>query len=206
MSNELDILHALRVKGLANPVVLGALSGVPVDQLEADTRPLIEAGYVLFRGGKMPGYMLTAAGKEQARDRLAVDPATVSARDALAAFDQEFLPLNGEFKQICHRWQMKSADQPNDHTDADYDAAVVADLAAFHDRFVPVLEKFAGVLPRFGRYAPRLAAALVKVQDGDPGAFARPMYDSYHDIWMELHNDVVLSLGRGRGAADEQGH
>lgn len=30
------------------------------------------------------------------------------------------------------------------------------------------------------------------------------MYDSYHDIWMELHQDLLLTTGREREAADEE--
>jgi hypothetical protein len=38
--------------------------------------------------------------------------------------------------------------------------------------------------------------------DGDTAAFARPMSHSYHDVWMELHEDLLLTLGRERDAAD----
>ena len=201
--SEFEVLHALRVKGLAREQVLAALSGVPTQQLAQVCAPLVESGLVLRRAGAMAGYMLTAAGKQRAQELLAADPATIAGRPALAAFDVEFLPGNTDFKQLCHRWQVRPDGTPNDHADAAYDDAVVADLAAFHDGFVPTLDRIAGALPRFGRYAPRLTAALGRLQGGDAGAFARPLYDSYHDIWMELHNDVVLSLGRTRGAADE---
>lgn len=201
--SEFAVLHALRVKGLAREEVLAALSGVPAQQLEAVCAPLVTDGLVLRRGGPMAGYLLTAAGKQRAQELLTADPATIAGRPALAAFDAEFLPSNADFKQLCHRWQVRPDGAPNDHTDPAYDDAIVADLAVFHAGFVPVLDRFAGELPRFDRYAPRLTAALRRLQAGDPGAFARPMYDSYHDIWMELHNDVVLSLGRARGAADE---
>ena len=54
-----------------------------------------------------------------------------------------------------------------------------------------------------GAVARRLSAALEKVHGGDTAAFARPMYDSYHDIWMELHQDLLLTSGHQRGAGDE---
>lgn len=198
-----SILHSLRVKGLAKPEVLGALSGVPVEDLEEACRPLVDEGWVLFRPGAMAGYMLTPTGKAEADRCLAEDEATAAARGALAAFDEAFLPHNTTFKKLCHRWQMKGEEQPNDHADPDYDAAVIDELATFHAQFLPVLDTISNPLPRFARYAPRLDAALGRLQAGDPGAFARPMADSYHDIWMELHNDVVLSLQRQRSAADE---
>lgn len=200
---EIEILHSLRVKGLARPEVLSALSGVPVDDLEAECQPLVDQELVLCRTGAMGGYMLTPAGKAEADRRLAEDEATAAARGALADFDVAFLPHNTTFKQICQRWQMKGDQQPNDHADADYDAKVVAELAAFHAEFRPLLDSLSERLVRFGRYAPRLEAVLERLQGGDSASFARPMYESYHDVWMELHNDVVLSLQRERTAADE---
>ena len=203
MTTEFDILHALRVKGLAKPEVLSALSGVAIGDLETTCAPLVEDGKVVSRPGAMSGYMLTPAGKTAADALIGEDPETVSARDELAAFDETFLPVNTEFKKICHRWQLKGESEPNDHQDADYDAVVVDDLATLHGDFVPSIDQLGRALPRFGRYPGRLDAALERVKSGDAASFARPMYDSYHDIWMELHNDVVLSLGRERGAADE---
>lgn len=206
MGQEFEVLHSLRVKGLAKPEVLRGLSGIPVDTLESVCQSLADQGFVMIRGGAMPGYMLTPAGKAEAERLLKQDEATEEARDALVAFDERFLPFNTDFKKICHRWQMKGDDEANDHTDAEYDAAVIAELAAFHTSFQPELATVGEALPRFSRYEGRLADALQRVQDGDAGAFARPLYDSYHDIWMELHNDVVLSIGRERGASDEQTH
>lgn len=203
MTATFEILHSLRVKGLARPEVLGALSGIPVEDLEETCRPLVSEGLVLHRTGAMGGYMLTPAGKTEADRLLAEDRATEVAKDDLARFDEAFLPHNTAFKQFCHRWQLKDDEQPNDHTDADYDAAVIADLAAFHAEFLPVLATISDSLPRFGRYADRFGVALARLRGGEQGAFARPMADSYHDIWMELHNDVVLSLRRERTAADE---
>ncbi|MDT0201663.1 hypothetical protein [Nocardioides sp. AE5] len=202
MTTTFDVLHALRVKGLARPEVLSGLSGVPGSELESVTAPLVEQGLVIARTGAMAGYMLTPAGKDEAARLLGEDAETAAARDALVAFDEAFLPHNTAFKQLCTRWQMRD-DQPNDHSDTAYDDAVIAELAAFHGEFTPLLDKVGQDLARMGRYAPRLAAALARLQEGDQGSFARPMYDSYHDIWMELHNDVVLSLQRERSAADE---
>jgi DNA-binding PadR family transcriptional regulator len=203
MSAEFEILHSLRVKGLAGPQVLSALSGVTVDRLGPVCATLVADGLVKETSGAMSGYLLTPAGRNEADRLLAEDPATRGAREELERFDAEFLPLNSEFKQLCQRWQMRTSEEPNDHSDAEYDRSVIADLANFHASTVPVIEHLAMALPRFARYGRRLSAALSRLQGGDAAGFARPMADSYHDIWMELHNDVVLSLQRERSAADE---
>ena len=203
MDTTFALLHSLRVKGLARPEVLSGLSGVPVRDLEARCQPLVDAGLVLARGGAMAGYMLTPKGKGEAARLLTEDAETVAAREALSSFDSAFLPYNTTFKTICHRGQIRDDEQPHDHSDAESDAAVIDELAKLHAEFLPLLDTISGPLPRFGRYAPRFEAALARLQSGDAAAFARPMADSYHDIWMELHNDVVLSLQRDRTAADE---
>ncbi|TQC43494.1 hypothetical protein EEB14_42730 [Rhodococcus sp. WS4] len=98
---------------------------------------------------------------------------------------------------------MRSDDTPKDHSDPGYDAVLVEQLAATDAELVAPLTELSETLPRFARYLPRLAAALDRVRSGDNAAFARPMYDSYHDIWMELHEDLILSSARTRSAADE---
>lgn len=206
MSARFEILHALRVKGLARPEVLAGLSGIAVEDLPAAAADLVTEGLVMVREGALAGYMLTAPGRAAAEEALLADATTQAAAPALAQFDEAFLPVNTDFKALCHRWQVRPSGEPNDHTDAEYDAGVVADLAALHATLAPLLAEAASALPRFGRWEPRLAAALARVQQGDIASFARPMYESYHDIWMELHNDVVLSLGRSRTAADESVH
>lgn len=202
-SSTFEILHALRVKGLAPPAVLSGLSGVAEEELPAATDPLVADGLVQVREGRLAGYLLTATGKEEAARQLAADADTAAAGPALAGFDEKFLPINTDFKEVCHRWQVTADGEPNDHGDAAYDEQVVADLGDVHAELLSELAEVATALPRFARYAPRLTDALARVRAGDQAAFARPLYDSYHDIWMELHNDVVISLGRDRGAADE---
>ncbi|MDT2005244.1 MarR family transcriptional regulator [Rhodococcus opacus] len=200
---DFDILHSLRVKGLANDGVLSALSGVAPEDLPAAVDPLVEQGFVVRREGRMAGSMLTPAGKSEHLRLLAADPATAGGSGALGAFYDRFLPINSEFKQVCRRWQMRSDDTPNDHSDPGYDTEIVEQLAATDAELVAPLTELSETLPRFARYLPRLAAALDRVRSGDNAAFARPMYDSYHDIWMELHEDLILSSGRTRSAADE---
>ena len=198
-----DVLHSLRVKGLANDEVLSGLSGVPVENLPTTLEPLVEQGLVVRREGRMPGSMLTPAGKAEHLRLLGQDPATTGAATSLQAFYDRFLPINSDFKKVCQSWQMRSDDTPNDHSDPTYDSEVVDRLAQTDAQLRAPLQELADTLPRFSRYLPRFSAALDRVRGGDNASFARPMYDSYHDIWMELHEDLILSTGRTRGAADE---
>ena len=53
-------------------------------------------------------------------------------------------------------------------------------------------------MARFGPYGPRLHEAAEKVQGGDHHLFTGVMCSSYHDVWMELHEDLILTLGIDR--------
>ncbi|MDR6174482.1 hypothetical protein QE364_002269 [Nocardioides zeae] len=196
-----EVLHAVRVKGLTTDAVLADFLGVAEDGLAPYTGPLVDAGLLLRREGRFAGHTLTPAGKEAAAERLTTDTETRDATPALARLYDAFLPVNGDFKRLCERWQVRDG-QPNDHTDAAHDQAVFADLHTLHDAFVPVLRE-ADLPPRIRRYADRLDGALARIGDGETGAFARPMNNSYHDIWMELHEDLIVSGGRVRDAHDE---
>jgi pyruvate,orthophosphate dikinase len=99
---------------------------------------------------------------------------------------------------------MKEPDgQPvlNDHADAAYDAAVLADLAALHAAARAWLVPVAQGLPRLAGYGRRLDAAADAVSQGDHRYIASPRVDSYHGVWFELHEDLIRLAGTTR--ADE---
>jgi pyruvate,orthophosphate dikinase len=56
-------------------------------------------------------------------------------------------------------------------------------------------------LHRFGTYLARLERAAAEAAGGDGRFVASPRVDSYHGIWFELHEDLILLAGRNR--ADE---
>lgn len=198
-------LHALRVKGMSTPEVAAEIVALPVDEVEGHLQALSEAGLARFRGaGRVQGWSLTKDGKAEHAEVLpgTVDDAT---RAELDAAYREFLPVNGDFKQVCNAWQLRSVaageDVPNTHDDPDYDAEVIERLSAVDERVGRVLDGL--TVARMAGYRARLTGALERVRAGEPSAFTAPMSSSYHDVWMELHQDLILSLGRTRDAADE---
>lgn len=198
------VLHALRVKGLASDEIVGAIAGLAPDETAGYLATLVEEGLILRREGRMAGSMLTPAGKAAHPPLLEADVAGADRQAALAAAYDAFLPINGDFKRVCTDWQLRAdSGEPNDHTDRGYDEGVVAKLGEVHAHVAVVLKELSAAVDRFGAYATRLDAALERVKGGDVSAFARPMADSYHDIWMELHQDLLLSLRKERGAHDE---
>ncbi|WP_181779378.1 MarR family transcriptional regulator [Pseudonocardia pini] len=192
------VVHALKVKGLATAEDLVEITG------RSDLAPVLDEltgeELVKLRTGRIGGYTLTKEGRE-AHPGLVAGAVTEGERGGVSRAYEEFLPVNTRFKDVCTRWQVRDG-ETNDHSDEAYDAAVVADLDAVHTDVVSALAPAAESSPRFGRYANRFAAALERVHSGDHSAFARPMSHSYHDVWMELHEDMLLTLGRERDAAD----
>jgi pyruvate,orthophosphate dikinase len=107
-------------------------------------------------------------------------------------------------KATVTAWQMREVDGAqtfNDHSDAAYDAGVLADLAALHADASVWLRPLAAGLPRLSAYLARLERANVAAQDGDQRYVASPRVDSYHSAWFELHEDLILLARRNR--ADE---
>jgi hypothetical protein len=111
--------------------------------------------------------------------------------------------VNPELLATCTAWQLRSTgtgQTVNDHLDHAYDASVVQRLAGVHERVEPVLTVLAAALWRYGRYPERLANAVRRVQLGESEWFTKPLLDSYHTVWFELHEDLLATLGLQRGA------
>lgn len=112
---------------------------------------------------------------------------------------EEFLQLNGRLKEICTAWQIRGG-EPNDHTDADYDHACLAELDALHHDSANMLDGFATAVSRFDAYRHRLTRVTARALAGETNLFTGVMCGSFHDIWMELHEDLILLLGIDRRA------
>ena len=56
----------------------------------------------------------------------------------------------------------------------------------------------AAVAPRLASYPSRLAEAAGAIATGDSRFVANPRVDSLHQVWFELHEDVLVTLGRSR--------
>ena len=114
---------------------------------------------------------------------------------------EAFLVLNPELLAVCTDWQVvvtSAGEHVNTHDDPDHDAAVLDRLDALHDQVVPVTTALAGTLSRFIGYTDRLTAAHERVRAGDHDWITRPVIDSYHTVWFELHEDLLATLGRER--------
>ena len=73
-------------------------------------------------------------------------------------------------------------------------------LAAIDDRIGPVDPSPRAVPSSRSTATGRgCAPPRAKVEDGEPDWFTSPRIDSYHTVWMELHEHLLVALGLERG-------
>jgi len=192
------LLRVLSLKGMAGAeIVAGALRA---PDYAARLASAVEQGLVR----ELPrGYALTPQGRESVRMALEQPSEGLDIAAITQVYDQ-FCVINGAFKSLMHRWQLRMVDGqevPNDHTDSAYEAAIIADLGSIDDKLQPILRDAAIQAPRLQTFKPRFADALAAVRAGDKTMMARPLVDSYHTVWFELHEELIALSGRTR--ADE---
>ena len=201
------VIHGLRLKGFAEGEAVAAMTGLSTADIEPVLKELGEAELAKRREGRVSGWALTPAGRDQHAALVADELGAAGARDVVDGCYHRFLDVNQEMLAVCTAWQLREdqgAQALNDHSDAAYDNAVIERLASIDERVQPVCDDLAGALERFTRYGARLTDALEKVRSGDHEWFTKPVIDSYHTVWFELHEDLLTTLGIER-ASEGQG-
>jgi hypothetical protein len=180
--SELIVLQAVRLKGRVSRDDLAATLG---EDLPDVVDRLVGSGLLLDG----PALRLSPEGRERLTGLLASERSSVDAAAIATAYD-EFRSVNAEFKALVTDWQLNK------------DAAVLARLDDVHRRVTPIVAAAAAQLPRLNRYSAKLQAALDRVRAGETMWLARPLIDSYHTVWFELHEELILAAGRTREAED----
>ena len=189
-----QLLQAVCIKGRAKPEALEAAIievdvGSAIEKCERDG---------LIENTKL-GYRITDLGRQRVDELYAQERehATVVIEEVY----ETFLPINDEVKQIVTDWQMREVDGQlvlNDHQDRAHDQAVIARLGDIDAKITAALASLCSVLPRFDCYSRRLRRALDLIDQGDHTMVAAPMKDSYHTVWFELHEELIILSGHER--------
>ncbi|HEY7440639.1 MAG TPA: hypothetical protein VIC35_14685 [Acidimicrobiia bacterium] len=164
-----ELLLQLRLRGMCAPGEGAAI--------------LVEQGYATQRRDKL---VLTPDGRREADARFRYDDASPERARVVRAYER-FLPLNGAVTQVCSDWQI------------DRGWKTVERLGALDDKAGPVLLTLGEHVPRYAHYRGLLRQARTQVEDGAHEWFVSPAIDSYHTVWMQLHEDLLLGLGLQRG-------
>ena len=165
---------------------------------ESEHRPLVEAGLAMVKG---PVVLPTERAKAAASRILRVAAGSEQEERITAAYEA-FLPVNRKIRDVCTAWQCRPDGTANDHSDSGYDAEVRESLEDVHEAIQPVLRRLERVLAGSGRYLTALEEALDHFDEGALEWLASPLCDSYHTVWMRLHQELLLVLGISR-AQDE---
>jgi pyruvate,orthophosphate dikinase len=195
-----DVIRSLLIKGSATVDGLAASLVSNPEQLRLVLESLTAGGLV---EGFADGFRLTDNGKTKGEARLTADRLRWGNEPAGAALEA-FASLDHRMKDAVTAWQLREiagAQVLNDHSDAAYDAHVLDQLEGLHHDAAAWLSSMADAPTAIRRYLIRLERALALARNGDQRFVASPRVDSYHGVWFELHEDLILLAGRSR--ADE---
>jgi pyruvate, orthophosphate dikinase len=188
------VLRAIAIKGFALPEGIADAVRARADDVCPVVEAFVSEGVVESSAG---AYKLTESGRSRADELLARERDAWGIDNATAALDA-FLDIDHRVKDVVTDWQMRDAQTVNDHTDADYDAAVLDLLVAVHADAMAWLGPLEAKVPRLADYGFRLGRAIEGAQGGDGRFVASPRVDSYHGVWFELHEDLIQLAGRTR--------
>ncbi len=197
-----ELIHVMLIKGFVTPADLAPILFSTPESVSAHLDELVAAGLAeLIGGSALAGmFQLSADGKAVGSEGIVADREKWGAENAVKALD-DLLPFDLRMKAIMTDWQMREVDGQqvlNDHTDEAHDAAVLADFASLHTDSVTWLGSLTAGPARIAAYVARLDRAAAKVADGDTSYLASPRIDSFHNVWFELHEDLIQLAGRTR--------
>lgn len=205
LSEPVDLsLHAVRLLGFADAGAIARRFGQDSEEVQEHLLDFEAFGWVTrseFAGSG--GWSLTDAGRSENRRRLAAELDAAGARPVVVDVHARFVPLNARFLAAATRWQVRPLPgQPmasNDHTDHRWDDRVLDALGSVGRELAPLDTELANGLARLGGYAQRYQDAFVRASRGEHRWVDGLGIDSCHTVWMQLHEDLLATLGVERG-------
>lgn len=201
------VLHAVRLLGFADTARVASRFGLDRAEVEESLLDFEAFGWVRRSSfADTSGWSLTEAGRTENERRLCAELEEHGARSVVADVHERFLPLNAGFLTAVTRWQTRplpgNAMAVNDHADFRWDDRVIDTLTSLGRRMGSLNTELAGELARFDGYASRYDAALTRVIRGEHHWVDGIAVDSCHLVWMQLHEDLIATLGLSRGDPD----
>ncbi len=185
-SSELAALMVLRVRGRADAAAVARAVGCG-EREAGEWLAAVVAREAATTVATAPGQAtLTEAGRGELDRALASESID---RAALAAVYERFLVADRALKSAITAWQLA----PDARKTAAVGGVMTAAAAAGG-----VAADVARVVPRCASYLLRIAAAAAAVATGEARFVASPRVDSLHQVWFELHEDLLVTLGRKR--------
>ncbi|GAA4399005.1 hypothetical protein GCM10023168_05700 [Fodinibacter luteus] len=200
-------LHAVRLLGFAETDRVASRFSLDRADVEEHLLDFEACGWVLrsqFAGTR--GWSLTDRGRAENERQLAAELDHFAVRSTVAEVHQRFVPLNARLQDAATRWQLRPLPgdpmAANDHRDVRWDDRVIESLSSIGRRLGPLEAELVTALARFAGYTSRYNAAVERVTAGENRWVDGLGIDSCHVVWMQLHEDLLASLGMDR--RDEQ--
>jgi pyruvate, orthophosphate dikinase len=180
-------LHELRLRGMVQ---------VPEDE---HTAALVEAGFVARRG---TATLITPAGRTAHAEWARIPPGSEKEALVRRAYEQ-FLLVDRELKRLTTAWQMASVDvRPVGYGAEDW--KLIDQLIALDEKVAPLVFRLGETMPRLAAYKDRLEDALQRVEQGERRWWSGVTCDSYHHVWWQLHEELLIALGISRSEDPNQ--
>ncbi len=190
------IVWALTIKGSAPLDGLAAAVGSNPEHVQTHLNRLVKEGLAERAGNT---FRLSSKGEPKGRQLLAAEGRRWGTENAEAALDA-FHDFDTRMKETITSWQLREiagVQVLNDHTDDRYDARVLARLTELHQDTKAWLSSLRAAPEGIRLYLDRLTRALQSTRS-DPRFVASPTVDSYHTVWFEFHEALILLAGRKR--------
>ncbi|MFB6529235.1 MULTISPECIES: transcriptional regulator [unclassified Streptomyces] len=201
---ELLALHAVRLKGVADDDEAAARYGLDAEVVREALLDHEARGWVTRRAfAGTRGWTLTDSGRAEGERQLAGELAAAGLGPFVRERYETFLAHNARCLRACTDWQVRPDGAGrlavNDHGDAAWDGRVLDELTALGGVIDLLSDELGTRIGRLGGYGPRFTGALARVRRGELSWVDRVKEDSCHTVWMELHEDLLATLGIARG-------
>jgi hypothetical protein len=118
-------------------------------------------------------------------------------KEDILRYSDQFEQVNVRYKGLVARWQMKDGKVPNDHSDPQYDQAIMKELAQIHGEIKILIGNISQLVPTYPRYYQRFDLALQQINAGNM-KYMVVARDSYHNVWFEMHESLLKLSGKQR--------
>lgn len=200
-------LHGVRVLGAPSTAQVADRFGLRAAVVAEHLLDAQAYGWVRRHEFLGETWSMTERGRAENERQLAAELDAVGGRAAVAEAHRLFLSLNGPHGVACTNWQVRPTRwdrlAANDHTDADWDVAVLLELERLDNALQQVDALLSGALPRMKGYGRLHREALHRVRLGGHEWLDGPDRASCQLVWIQLHEDLLATLGIARGT-DEQ--
>ena len=195
------VMHGIAVKKYATIEDICSITGLESDAVGDLVTEAIAKSRVNEANGK---YLLTPTGQVMLKSAYNKAYGQLRRDEDFVAAHEDFERINKDLKQAITDWQtieLGGQTVNNDHSDKEYDAAVIDRIGDIHERVDVVLERLGQHEPRLHRYRDKLLSALEHAEDGEIQWVSDAKIESYHTVWFELHEDLLRIIGREREEA-----